>query len=68
MTPREEQAFLVGMIVGTAMMAYRQQHELAALDKRLQRVERWLPRAFRVLRRLIPAGQRNGHRLYRIGQ
>jgi hypothetical protein len=68
MTPREEQAFMQGMLVGTAMMAHCQQYELAALDKRLQHVERWLPRALRVLRRLVPVGQRNGQRIYRIGQ
>ena len=66
MTPRDEQLFLQGMLLGAAMLAYQQQQELALIDQRLQRVEGKLRPALRILQRLVPAGRRDGQRVYRI--
>jgi len=66
MTPHEEQALLLGMVLGAALVVRQQQHDLEALALRLQRVERKLPWALHMLRRLVPDGRRDGHRVYRI--
>lgn len=67
MSPREQQAFMQGVLLGAAMIAHQQRQEIAALDQRMRRVERWLWSALRIMRRLVLVGRRNGQRIYRMG-
>jgi hypothetical protein len=66
MTSHDEQLFLQGMLFGATVLAYQRQHELTELEQRLQKVERGLWPALRLIKRLVPIGRRDGHLIYRI--
>ena len=71
MTPRDEVVFAQGMLFGIALFAHELQKVFAGLDERVARVERELkppppPPWPRRLPRLVPAGWRDGQRLFRM--
>jgi hypothetical protein len=66
MTPRDELLFMQGYLLGVAVIAQQHNKHIALIDQRVHRIESKLEPALRVLRRLVPAGQRDGHKVYRI--
>jgi len=66
MTAREEVIFAQGMMLGAALTWCRASQAFVELDRRLARLERL--RAYRrSLARLVPAGWRDGQRLFKLG-
>jgi len=62
MNPRDEYLIMQGFLLGAAYAAQQMQ----VLDQRVQKIEKGVMPALRVLRKLMPAGKRDGVRVYRI--